>query len=405
MKKKRWQVVPVALSLLLLGCSHAVQPTGVTPSPSPTASGTPKPVASKSPPVQLSPTPTPAATATPAPFVAKLLVRSFAGNGETGSWGDEGLALEANLKGPAGITVDRLGNAYFADYDSHRVKWVDGAGTIHNFAGMGAQGFSGDGGPAVDAQLHYPFGVTLSPDGEVAIADFSNARIRVVDKNGIIRTAVGGGIEKSDGTDATQYSLSGPTQVAYAPDGTMYIDDFLGNKILKVKEGKVSLLAGDGTAGFAGDGGQATAGKFNQPSGIALDSKGNLFVADYGNHRIRKIAPDGTLSTVAGSSAFGSTGDGGPAVDAQLNQPAGVAVDGAGNLLVVDTGNNRIRKIAPDGKIYSLAGSGLPGFFGENQDASIAQFDGPLSLGIAPGGRLLVSDYRNKRLRILIPSN
>jgi sugar lactone lactonase YvrE len=337
--------------------------------------------------------------------VAKLLIRSFAGNGDAGSWGDEGLALNANLKGPAGVTVDRLGNAYFADYDSHRVKWVDGAGILHNFAGMGAQGFSGDGGPAVDAQLYYPFGVTLTPDGEVAIADFANARIRLVDKNGIIRTAVGGGIEKSDGTDATKYSLGGPTQVAYGPDGTMYIDDFLGNKILKVKEGKIYVFAGKGSAGFSGDGGKATAGEFNQPAGIALDSAGNLFVADYGNHRIRRIAPDGTLSTMAGSSAFGSTGDGGPAVDAQLNQPAGVAVDAAGNVLVADTGNNRIRKIAPDGKIYSLAGSGLPGFFGENQDASIAQFDGPLSLGLAPGGRVLVSDYRNKRLRILIPSN
>ncbi|MGE5707188.1 MAG: hypothetical protein ACM3YO_02560, partial [Bacteroidota bacterium] len=193
--------------------------------------------------------------------------------------------------------------------------------------------------------------------------------------------------------------LSGPTQVIPGPDG-IYVADFVGHRILKVVNGNVVFVAGNGTAGFSGDNGPAKEAQLNQPCSIAFDG-GDLYIADYGNHRIRKVDAAGTITTIAGSSAFGSTGDGGWAKDAQLNAPAGLASDGKGTLYVADTGNNRIRRIK-DGRIWGYAGNGFQGFL-ESNDALSAQFDTPLAVAVAPGGKVLVSDYQNHRLRVVIP--
>jgi hypothetical protein len=281
---------------------------------------------------------------------------------------------------------------------------IDSTGLIQDFAGMGAQGFSGDGGPAYDAQFYYPFSVTYAPDGSILVADYSNCRIRKIGQDGVVSTLIGGGSDRTDGALATDAAIDGPTQVVFGNQGEMLVVDFAGNRILKVQDGKVFRIAGTGTAGFTGDGGPATEAQINNPVNLVETRDGTIYFSDYGNHRIRKIDQAGTISTIAGTSAYGTLGDGGPAVNAQLNHPTGLALDSQGALYVADTGNNRIR-IIKEGMIRALAGNGMPGFAGDEGDASSAQFNNPIALAITPNGKIAISDYSNQRIRVLVPVN
>jgi NHL repeat-containing protein len=268
--------------------------------------------------------------------------------------GDGGPATQASLSQPQHVAVDAAGNLLISDKANRRIRRVDAmTGLITTVAGNGQPGSAGDGGPATAAQIGTPRGVAADGAGNLYVADNRNQLVRKVDGNGIITTIAGGGSDAvTDGAAATDVALNQPWELAVDQAGNLFIADAGLNQILKVSPaGTLRIVAGTGTAGFSGDGGKAPAAQFNAGfPALAVDSAGNLFFADQGNNRIRKISPDGMISTVVGSGpAFpdpGSfAGDGGPATAARLRGAWGLAIDAAGNLLFSDTGDGRIRKV------------------------------------------------------------
>jgi len=276
------------------------------------------------------------------------IISTVAGNGTTGFSGDNGSAVNAELDEPAYLVFDASGNLYIADIPLNRVRKVTPAGIITTFAGTGAGGFSGDSGPATSATLDAPNGLAFDSSGNLYIADSGNERVRMVTPAGIISTVAGSGVTGfgGDGGSATAAELAEPVGVAIDSTGNLYIDDFANNRIRKVTRGGIiSTIAGTGVAGYSGDGGAASAAELNDPEGIAVDINGDLMISDGSNNRIRKVNPSGIISTVAGNGSAGFTGDGGLATSAELDLPFGVAGDLAGNLYISDLANNRIREV------------------------------------------------------------
>ena len=320
-----------------------------------------------------------------------------------GPIGDGGAAVAAQLDFPNGVAPDGAGNLYIADTFNHRIRKVDAAGVISTVAGDGTRGSGGDGGAAVAAQLFSPNGVAPDGAGNLYIADTANSRIRKVGAAGAISTVAGDGTRGSggDGGPAVAAQLSSPRALALDEAGNLYIADSSNSRIRKVDAaGVISTVAGDGTRGFGGDGGPAVAAQLYLPYGVAVDGAGNLYIADRNNNRIRKVDAAGVISTVAGG---GSGGDGGPAVAAYLNSPRGVAVDGAGNLYIADTFNNRIRKVDAAGVITTVAGDGTQGYGGDGGPAATAQLDFPQDVALDEAGNLYIADSSNDRIRRLTP--
>ena len=288
-------------------------------------------------------------------------ISTIAGTGEYGFGGDGGPATEAGLDSPNGVATDGAGNLYIADTSNHRIRKVDSSGIISTIAGTGDSrsfGFDGDGGPATNARLSYPSGVAVDGAGNLYIAERSNHRIRKVDSSGTISTIAGLGMRRrgfsGDGRPAVKAQLDQPEDVAVDGAGNLYIADSLNRRVRKVDSlGTITTIAGTGHApayrGQPGDGGPATNAQLSFPTGVAVDGAGNLYIADSGNHRIRKVDSAGTISTIAGTGRDGFRGDGGPATEAWLTNPYDVAVDGAGNLYIADYANRRIRKLTPGG--------------------------------------------------------
>ena len=257
---------------------------------------------------------------------------------------------------PRGVAVDVDGNLYIAESGNHQIRKVTPQGAISTVAGTGKPGFSGDGGPALSAQLSSPGKLAFDADGNLYIVDGSNLRVRKVTPQGIITTVAGNG-ERGSGGDGRRAVAAPlwPAGLAVDADGNLYIAD-VGGRIRKVNsEGIITTVAGSGGRGlrFSGDGGPATAAQLSLPSGLAVDSSGNLYIADMGNDRIRRVTTDGVISTFAGVSH--SLGDGDSAVAALLFCPIAVDIDPSGNLYIADHHNDRIRKVAPEGVIETLS--------------------------------------------------
>jgi sugar lactone lactonase YvrE len=278
-----------------------------------------------------------------------------------------------------------------------------GNGTITTLAGT-TPGFAGDGGPANKALIDTPGGVSFVAANNFLIADTNNDRIRQVTPNGIINTVAGGQIPgfSGDGGPATSAQLDHPQGVTAIPGGGYLIADTNNNRIRRVDVAGVITTVAGGNQGFSGDGGQATAAQLNQPSDTALMGDGSVLIADTGNDRIRRIAPNGIITTIAGTTR-GFGGDGGPAASAQLNQPRGVAVGDDGSILIADTGNNRIRRIAPGGTITTVAGGATQGLAGDGDPAVTAQLDAPQSVAALPHGGFVFADSSNNRVRRVTP--
>ncbi|GAA1335580.1 NHL domain-containing protein [Saccharothrix algeriensis] len=336
------------------------------------------------------------------PHTSTLPITTVAGNGAAGFGGDSGPATSAHVNYPLSVVVDGAGDLYIADHNNHRIRKVARDGTITTAAGNGTAGFSGDGGPATSARVSYPVGLAVDGAGSLYIADYNNHRIRKVAKDGTITTVAGNGTAGfgGDGGPATSARLNYPYTVAVDGAGSLYIADYNNHRIRKVaKDGTITTAAGTGAAGFGGDNGPATSALLNNPTGVAVDDAGNLYVADYNNHRIRKVTEDGTITTAAGTGAAGFGGDEGPAASARLHHPIGVAVDGAGNLYVADYNNHRIRKVAEDGTITTAAGTGAAGFGGDGGPAASARLNCPYSMAVDGAGSLYVADRANHRIR------
>jgi len=308
-------------------------------------------------------------------------------------------------------------------------------GIITTYAGDG-NGYSGDGGPATSASLDGPSGLAMDSAGNLYIADTGNNVIRKVTPGGIITTCAGNGNAgfSGDGGPATAASLNiniDPVGIAVDASGNLYIADSMNNRVRKVSAGSgiITTVAGngfgaeDGIGGFSGDGGQATAAELFAPTGLAIDSSGNLYIADLANMRVRKVSPNGIITTVAGSGCVlsistpncgGFSGDGGPATSATLNRPAALALDGSGNLFIADNENNRIRKVSPAGIITTFAGIGpvcefsnlscTGSYSGDGGPATSAALSAPQGLATDRAGNVYISDTNNLRVRVVSPA-
>jgi uncharacterized protein (TIGR03437 family) len=326
-------------------------------------------------------------------------ITTVAGNGIQGFSGDGGPATSAMLgganSGPTGVAVDSAGNLYIADQANGHIRRVSG-GTITTFAGNGAGAFSGDGGPATRASLNFPYGVGVDSAGNLYIADTENYRIRMV-SGGTITTVAGNGLFEysGEGGPATSASLNLPQGSAVDSAGNIYIADEGNSRVRKVSGGIITTVAGNGNAGFSGDGGPATSASLDQPNGVAVDSAGNLYIADRNNFRIRKVS-GGIITTFAGGG--NATGDGGPATSASIGYPQKVALDSSGNLYISDAFSGRIRKVS-GGIITTVAGNGTYGFSGDGGPATSASLNSPQGIAVDSAGSVYIADFGNNRVR------
>ena len=329
-------------------------------------------------------------------------ITTVAGTGERGYGGDGGPAVEARLNGPRGVAVDGSGNLYIADSGNHRIRRLEASGIITTVAGNGERGFGGDGGAAVEAQLYLPLGVAVDGSGALYIADTFNRRIRRVDRSGTITTVAGnGGIGYGrGGGPAVRTSLNVPLGVAVDGSGNLYIAESDQNRIHRVDaSGIITTVAGTGEGGGGGDGGRAVEARLNSPISVAVDRAGNLYIAEYSNHRIRRVDVSGIITTVAGTGEIGFSGDGGPAVEARLWHPGGVAVDGSGALYIADTFNHRIRRVDASGALTTIAGIGESDFSGDGGLAAGAWLNQPEGVAVDTSGNVYIADTHNHRVR------
>jgi sugar lactone lactonase YvrE len=337
-------------------------------------------------------------------FAQSGIISTMAGTANAGFYGDGGPATAAMLNGPFGVAVDTSGNLFIADYANNRIRKVTAStGIISTVAGGAYQGYSGDGGPATSAELYHPEDVAVDTSGNLFIADTTNERVRKVTPAGVISTVAGNGSGGfgGDGGPATLASLNWPAGVAVDAAGNLFIADCSNNRVRKVtaSTGVISTVAGNGIGGFYGDGGPATSAWLNEPTGVAVDTSGNLFIADADNNRVRKVTPAGVISTVAGNGSGGFGGDGGPATSAEIYAVQDIVVDTAGNLFIADWGNNRIRKVTPSGVISTVAGNGIQGYTGDGGPATSAELTDPISIEVDAAGNLFVVDTDNARIR------
>ena len=334
---------------------------------------------------------------------ARILV-TVAGNGEVNYSGEDAPAAEATLHFPSDVAIDADRNVYFSDTGNHRVRRVDrSTGIIRTVAGTGTIGTQGEGGQGRNAQLDSPEGLAFDSKGRLYIADTGNHRVLRLDvMSGVIRAVVGDG--RSENSTSTVVSLNRPTALAIDAADNLYIADTENNRIRMVDlgAGRISTLAGDGLAGFTGDGSQATRAKLNKPEGVSVDPDGNIIIADTGNRRIRRVdGPRKIISTIAGDGNRVFAGDGGLATEASVVVPRRVAVDADGNVLIADTLDHRIRAIKSDGTITTVAGNGIIAFAGDGGSALSASLNRPLGMVLDADGNLYFADNHNNRIRVI----
>lgn len=296
----------------------------------------------------------------------------------------------ADMNGPRTLAVDEGGRVFVTDTDNHRILRIDPSGAVITVAGTGEAGYGGDGGPATAARLWRPHGIAVDGAGNVYVADSPNHRIRRIDPVGIITTVAGTGRAGygGDGGPATAADLDRPRNLVVDAAGNLIIADTGNYRVRRVdRNGIITTIAGTGARATSGDGGPATAATFEDPRDVALDAAGNLYVVDTEAHRVRRIDRSGTVTTVAGTGRPGFSGDGGPATVAQLREPRGVALDRAGKLFIADSSNDRARWVDGSGIIHTLA----------ERSGSEALRD-PRGLNTDGAGRVYIADTGNDRI-------
>jgi len=342
------------------------------------------------------------------PVQAEYLAHTFAGNGDAGNAGDGGVAMEAQLNNPAGVALDAKGQLYIADMNNFRIRKIDDTGVIVSIAGIGEKpDFGGDGNSALLAKLCSPRDITLDNVGNLYFADVCSNRIRKIDTNGIITTVAGNGERgySGDGGPAITAQLNWPMGVAVDNAGNIYIADTKNQRIRRVDiNGLITTIAGDGTlvevgpvmggtqvtGTYGGDGGFATDAQLSDPEDVTVDANGNVYIADTQNNRIRRVNTDGIITTIIG--------DGEPE---QLNKPSGIAIDNLSRFYVADTDNHRIIKRDMGGATTIIAGTGARGFSGEGELATTAKFNRPQAIAVNSAGTVYIADTGNHRIRQL----
>jgi sugar lactone lactonase YvrE len=328
--------------------------------------------------------------------LAAQTVKTTAG----GFVGDGGAATKASFEWPTYVAQDKSGNLYISDFSGQRIRRVSPAGTISTYAGTGISGFSGDGGPASSAQLSYPAGLVFDSAGDLIVADGLNNRIRKIDPSGIITTIAGTGATgyTGDGGPALDATFNQVWDVTYDPSGNLYIID-IGNCVVRIvnASGIINTFAGNGTCGYGGDGGPAIHANLNFSRAMVF-ARGNLYIADTPNHRVRKVNAHGIISTFAGNGQPGFSGDGGKAINAMIGNPKGLAFRN-GTVYISNAGRSRIRSVpASTGIINTYAGLGF-GYDGDGHPLLSSQFFSPTGILFNSAGNLLVADTLNQRVR------
>ncbi len=324
------------------------------------------------------------------------IITTFAGNGSAGSSGNGGPAISAQLFDAQTVCIDNSGNIYIADHGNHVIRKVNTSGIISIFAGNGALGYLGDGGPATSAQLGYPYGVCADAAGNIYITDDYSHTIRKVDINGIISTVAGNGNfgYSGDGGLAINAELYAPCSICTDNIGNIYFVEFGTDIIRKINNsGIISTVAGTPWInGNYGDGGLAIEAQLSSPTGVSVDNAGNIYIADVGNCVIRKVDPSGIITTFAGGAGIDYAGDGGPATLAQLRFPYFVHADNNGNVFISDTGNGVLRMVNSAGVIVTIAGNGILGYSGDGGPATSAQLAAPGGMCIDNSGNIYIAD-------------
>ncbi len=316
-------------------------------------------------------------------------------------------ATEAKLNGPFAVAFDKAGNTYIAEMTGHRVRKIDAkTGVLGTIAGTGEKGDGGDGGPATKAQFNSPHHLAVAANGDVYIADtLNNRRVRKIDaKTGVLATVAGTGDKgfSGDGGPANKAKFGGVYCLAFDPKGEkLYVVD-LDNRRIRVVDlgsGDVSTVAGNGEKGVPKDGAEARSAPLVDPRAVAVDGKGNVYVLERSGNALRVVDGDGKIQTVAGTGAKGAAGDGGPAKDATFNGPKHLCVDSDGNVLVADTDNHRVRKYLPkEGKVVAVAGTGKKGSTGLDGPPDQAELNQPHGVTVNAAGAVYVSDSGNDRV-------
>ncbi len=330
-------------------------------------------------------------------------ISTVAGSGLGRYGGTNKPAVSTSLFYPMDVAVDAEGNYYIADSTNYRIRKVDTNGFLTDMVGSGIPGYGGDGGPAEEASLSKVYSIAMCNDGEIFIADRENSRIRKVDKEGIISTVAGTGERgySGDNGPAIQAMLYYPEGVACDNQGNFFIADALNQRIRKVDPaGIITTVVGNGNYGFSGDGGPAVQASMWHPRGIAVHADGTLYFVDRANHRVRKVDVQGIITTIAGTGVRGYSGDGGPAKLAQLHTPLDVALDRTGNVYISDEQNNRIRRISKDGIVTTVAGNGTYDYCPRNPvPATLTPFRLPSGIAIDDDGSIYIADNRNHSIR------
>ena len=345
---------------------------------------------------------------------AAYTITTIAGTGgiaystTAGSAGDGGPAVNAFLNAPISLAIDSSHNIYISDSNNNKIRKISN-GIITTLGGKANAGFSGDGGPVGNALFDSPYGLCFDTSGNFFIADLLNQVVReVYAATGTIQTVAGNNSNGYiDNIVAINAEFSNPFGVAVDAAGNVYISDSNNNRVRVVSPvtGNVTTYAGTGYNTYGGDNGPALSASINRPEGLAVDAAGNLYIADYGNNRIRRVATNGAITTIAGTGTSGSAGDGGPATKALLSHPWAVALDSSGDIFIADYGNSRIREITTDGIIHTIAGGTGVGYTGDGFIASNAKLNFPTGVAVdSSTGKVYIADSSNNVIRMLTPN-
>jgi hypothetical protein len=336
------------------------------------------------------------------------IINTICGNGVFGYSGDGGPAINAAVE-PGGVSLDKFGNMYIGDPGNYVIRKVDGkTGIISTVAGNGVIGYSGDGGPATKASLTYDFQTAVDEHGNIFIPEFGNNCIRKVDQaTGIITTVAGTGNAGFNGDGKALSTNIVPFGIAVNKHGDLIFASDNRIRKLDMKTGYITTIAGTGNVGFGGDGGPAKLATWSFIWNLYLDDQDNIYLTDQSNFRVRKIdSKTGIITTIAGNGVSGNSGNGGPALNASFTQPTGVAVDNSGNVFIADEILSQVYEVDKKTGIITLnAGTGTGGFSGDGGFGVNAMLSHPNSLGVDPKGNIIVADNYNNRLRILTKCN
>jgi len=338
--------------------------------------------------------------------IPRFLMTTVAGTGMPGFGGDGGPATEASIGNPTAVALDSRGNLYIADVYNERIRRVDRSGIISTVMGTGSTDPQTEDLPAIETNLSSAYGIATDSRDNLYVLSRLHGKVFKVRPDSIARRIAGTGERgfAGDGGPALEAQISVPCHLVADGHGVLYLADSGNRRIRRItRDGIITTIAGTGEEGFGGDGGPAIEARLGFPSAIAIDEEGNLYIADFINHRIRRVSKDGIITTIAGTGEPEYNGDGIPALACNIGEPCGVAVDKDGYVYIGDQINKRVRVVTLSGMMYTVAGTDREGYTGDGGPAERAQMSNPDIIAFDRKGNLYVPDYSNAVVRKLTP--